>query len=364
MRLTFSAIGRSTLGIFVLLLASHSHAKETKKKKDAAPEVIDLDESESEPEEVILEETPVEESSDEFSFDSEEEADKDGAHAFPSPLEIQFTLGAIGRELHFRDTSRELNLPDNSPPYDNMVGAAFLPQLAGRWYPAAHFTGGALAHLGLGFSYARSFKNTTEYELDGGPANYNHTYQLFTAGLTARIPLDILTLGVDANYGSQSMWVRPENAMVSDNVYPDVSYSHIEGRLRAELRLKGLGLSGYFGYLHVLSLGEIAEPAWYENAKAMGLVYGGQIGYRIHPSWELIGGVDFRQYRLNFNPLDPVSAPHIAGGASDRYLSFRFGVQFNLPGKSAAGSTATEGSDEPAAESESESGSDSFDSFD
>lgn len=367
MKARLDALGRHALVATILLFASNSNAKETKNGK-AAPASNESkkqdDASAEEVEIVVLEESePEGESTDDLGFD--EEADSGDAapnRAASSPLDLQVGLGAIGRDLHFRDTGSEKGIKDFNPPYDNKVDAMFLPQFEGHWYPAAHFTTGALTHIGLGFSYARSVKAVTDYELPSGAASYNQTYQHFTIGLTGRIPIDVLTLGIDANYGAQSLWVRPESETVSDNVFSDVRYSYLEARLRADLQINHMRLSGYFGYLQVLSLGEISEPAWYENAKAMGLVYGGQVGFRVHPSWELVGGLDFRQYRLNFNPLDPVSAPRIAGGASDRYLSFSIGVKFSWPAPALAGSADPDAAQ--AAEAAEGSESDGFDSFD
>ncbi len=329
-----------------------------------AEEVIDLDET-SEPEPVILEEDPSAE--DDFGFDDSSSAassEGDESNVKPSPLDMTLGLGVVSRNLHYVDSGASLAINSDLPVADNTMAAAFLPALSGHWYPMAHSSSGALAHLGLGFAFARGLPQKTEYTLAASPApvdaTYSQTFQAYSLGLRARVPISILTLGVEANYGSQSLWVRAKSENADTQIFPDVNYSYVEGRLDGTLTIKQISIGGYMGFRYALGMGEIRDDDWFENAKAIGLSYGGEFGYSVAPAWTLVAGVDAVSYRLNFNPLDPVTAPRVAGGASDRYLSAWAGVRFtwlNDSGVAASGTT----SEEEESSGESEGGFDSFD---
>ena len=305
-----------------------------------------------------------EEGGDDFGFDDDFGASASGAAAIdagpgPSPLDVLVGVGAVGRDLHFVDTGADLSIDSDAPVRDGTMDATAAAQIAARWYPMAHFSKGALAHIGLSAAYARGLSDKVSYDLDGQSVRYNQTYQSYSVGLRGRIPISMLTLGVEANYGSQALWVRAKDG-ANPFVFPDVNYSYVEGRLDARLQINQVSLTAYGGYLYVLGLGEIADSDWFANAKAMAIHYGAEVGYQFDESWELVGGLDARSYRLNFNPLDAETAPRIAGGASDQYVSFWAGVRFTMPG---AGSKASSASATPAEEAP-DSDMDGFDSFD
>ena len=89
-------------------------------------------------------------------------------------------------------------------------------------------------------------------------------------------------------------------------------------------------LGAHFGLVKPLGVGEISDDDWFENAKALGLHYGAEFGYQLGRSWQIVAGIDAHSYALDFNPVDPATAQRVAGGASDRYLSFYGGLRWYL----------------------------------
>ncbi len=327
-------------------------------------EVVDLDADQEEESDDVLGED------DEMGFDSEdaeEGASSGGSSVELSPLDFTLGVGAISRFLRYSENSA--GLP--AAPNDNTLPAAAFASLSGHWY--------FIDYLGVDFAFARSLSKKTKYADDELKSDeiYKASYQAFSGGLRGRFPISILTLGVEANYGREYVWVRAvddseDGGLEADpQKFPDVNYSYLEGRLDAAVTVNQLSLMGYFGYRKGLTVGEIGDapetnaaglqtdPGWFENAKAMALTYGLEFGYRLSPSWQIVAGIDATSYALNFNTVEPGSN-RIAGGASDFFLSVLGGLRWNLPGS--GGDEAAGGSGETEAESESDgSGFDSFD---
>lgn len=287
-------------------------------------------------------------------------AEEPAAAARPSALDVQLGVGAFSRSLHYTDTAQDIQVEAPFDVYDDTVDVALAGAVAGHWYPLALFMGGPFAHVGITADFARSLSQTTQYTFSGAGVDYSHIYQRFSGGLRGRIPLPWLTLGVEAKYASQSVWVRAESATADPTAFPDVEYGLIEGRVDGEARINRVILAGYAGFNWALSVGELGEEPYFKNAHAYGISFGGHVGYQVHHMLDVLVGADAQQFRLNFNPVQPTD-PRIAGGASDRYVTFWLGLRFVLPGSggSAAGAEAGGG-----AQAEGDGGFDDFDSFD
>lgn len=279
------------------------------------------------------------------------------ATEMPSPLDFRAGIGAFSRHLHYTDTATDLLVDAPNDVHDDVVDVALAGTVAAHWYPLAHFMGGPLAHLGITLGFDRSLKQVTDYDFSGTEEGYGHFYQRYYAGLRGRLPIDWFTLGLEATYGYQSVWVRTQSAAGDPQAFPDVTYGLVEGRLDGEARINRVLLAGYAGFAWALSTGEIGEQPYFEDAKAYAITFGGHVGYQVHAMFDVLAGVDAQSFRLNFNPV-PVDNPRIAGGASDRYMTFWLGLRFVLPGEAGAAKGAAAGGAQPKADM------DDFDSFD
>jgi hypothetical protein len=102
------------------------------------------------------------------------------------------------------------------------------------------------------------------------------------------------------------------------------------------------------------------SPLWFPGATGSGLDAGLMLSWRVIPWLAASGGIDFERYGFNFNNLPDTPPPRvIAGGATDTYLSFWFGVSTNFEflkgGAAASASTTSEPAEEkPAKEEEAE----------
>jgi hypothetical protein len=101
--------------------------------------------------------------------------------------------------------------------------------------------------------------------------------------------------------------------------------------------------------LHQIDL----ETVWFPGATGSGLDYGLEFGWDFLPFLGVVAGFDVVQYGFDFNdmpvgtvsgappqnasPTDPLSAPMIAGGATDQYITGRLGVVLTLGKKTAKG---------------------------
>ncbi|MET0385035.1 MAG: hypothetical protein ABW321_03700 [Polyangiales bacterium] len=203
------------------------------------------------------------------------------------------------------------------------------PNLAfhGHWYPAAHFSAGALAHLGL----------DVRADMLVGVSSKDKTGQEFSTssyglgiGLRARIPLDKLELGVVAGFGQRSFGLSSSSGV--DPEVPDVTHNFLrlggEGRYQL-FRLLAVQLRAAF--LLGLGLGELTDRLnWFPHATGNGVE--GEIGFQLNVTQlvavELAFGL--QRYFMSLNPemtdTAVVEQRRVAGGALDKYFSSRFGV--------------------------------------
>jgi hypothetical protein len=200
--------------------------------------------------------------------------------------------------------------------------------LHAHWYPAAHVTDGALAHLGLDlrgeFLIGVSSKNKDGQEF----SNSSHTFGI---GVRARVPFGKVELGALAGFGQHTFGFAEASGKIDPDV-PDVTYNFVRAGLDARVPFMGeFSLQLAAAYLIGLSQGEIAERAWFPHTSGNG--FEAQIGvlYAISRVIGLELSIALQRYFLSLNPepKDPGvlgSTHRVAGGALDQYLSTQFGV--------------------------------------
>ena len=235
----------------------------------------------------------------------------------PSPLEATLAFGIGTRNYRYSD-----DLFSALRAYK--MGPTPLASLATRWYPAAHFTGGAAAHVGIAASFEQAF--LIESRANG--ESYDTSARQWLLGLHGRLPLDSLELGADIGLGNHSFEVDDDPARP---LVPDVSYQFVRLGIDARYRTSSWLLAGAIGYRHVTDAGAISTDEWFPRLSVAGLDAGAHVGLGVSEGLHLLVGVLYRRYGFSMNP-EP-GDPHVAGGALDSYISGWAGVGGELPGK-------------------------------
>jgi hypothetical protein len=239
----------------------------------------------------------------------------------PSPLDINLGVRFGTRKFGYNDSLPGLR------GYD--LGLSPSLGLRAHWYPAAHFTDGVLANIGLDlrgeFMVGVSSKNSSGQK-------FSTSSHQFGVGLRGRLPLNKLELGLVAGWGQHAFSL--ENADNVDPGVPDVNYNFIRTAVDAHYQfIPWFSMEARFGYLFCLSLGELGEKAWFPHATGNGVEaeIAAQAGSR-----KLAGEVSFsvQRYFMSLNP-DPADSSvvedgRVAGGALDVYLSFRLGLIYRM----------------------------------
>lgn len=279
------------------------------------------------------EDESAEEVEDSGATESEDAESTDQATEGPRPSPLDLTAGMKLSARAFRYTSSLERLYPNQgfpemPEYS--LAASPVAAVRGHWYPGAHLTGGALAHIGVSGMFESGFATTVNY----GAESFKQTQQLWYAGLRGRIPVDKLTFGLEAGYGNQIFKLEDAGDGSPSGIFPNVKYSNVEIGGDVEVKWDSFYLGGEAAYILVLSEGELGSDAWFPEASGYGLAMGGHVGWEVHPMFDLLAGVAMRAYGFNFNPVS-LTAPddRVAGGATDRYMSAYFAVRFKLPGQ-------------------------------
>lgn len=244
-----------------------------------------------------------------------EKLQKDRSH---SPLEIAAGVKFFTRKLTYND-----DLFGALRPYDLSGAPSIDAQL--RWYPAAHFTSGFAAHLGLygTFNYALALKT-----VDAMDREFPTSQLSFGGGLRGRIPFGANEVGLFAGYGQHSFKLDGTEGP-SGIDFPSVSYGYL--RFGGDGRLSPFdGFHARFGFAwrQMLAAGEIAEADWFPRATMGGLDAHLGVGYEVVSGLEIQLGAELIRYFYTMNP-EP-GDPRIAGGAVDQFLSATLGAAFYL----------------------------------
>ena len=275
---------------------------------------------------------------------AEEPEDEDSGR--PSPLDASLGVGIYGRAFRYTDTVAQLGKPGAEPLVDYNLDAAPMPFVNLHWYPAAHFTGGWLAHIGINGGYGQGIATSVAYNDGATDYTYSQSHNLYYAGLRGRIPVGFATFGLNANYSGHSFSLKNKESGAADGsfpdaVFPNVSYSMIEMGADAEVRIGRVILGAHGSDLLVLDSGDIGSAAWFPNNSTAGVHFGGHVGFEISSMFDILAGVDIRAYGMNFNPIPAgTDDSRVAGGATDRYLTAFGALRFRLPGSEPADAPA------------------------
>ena len=260
-----------------------------------------------------------------------------------SPVEPQLLKADAGlrlwsRSFRYSDTAAQLFPREKyGQPSDYTVPVAPALRLGLEAFPGLLLGDSWLSYIGLYTQLNLGFATSTPITTEQGTVSARNEYFNLLAGLKGRIPLGPLQLEPSFGWGTDSSALQGLEGQSSP--IAAVSYSFLRPGLSATGRLAKLSLEARAAYRIGLKVGEIGEdfpganfpPPTFTNASYLGFDLGATVGYELHENWDVQFGIDVTQYGLDFNPVDPdLQADLVAGGATDRYLSFWFGLSFHL----------------------------------
>ncbi len=193
-------------------------------------------------------------------------------------------------------------------------------------FPAAFFTKGVPAHIGLslGFSYMLGVSSVAS---DG--SRYSTSALRFRAALMGRIPFGPLELRPHFGWSLQNFNIANGAAGAAKPNIPNVSYSNLRAGLGVKVNLIGpLAVNFGFAYQAPLSVGEISSTRYFPRLKAGGLDANGGISLSFFKRVELRLGVEYIRYWYSMNP-EP-GDQSVAGGALDDSFGGGFILAFTL----------------------------------
>ncbi len=243
---------------------------------------------------------------------------------FPVALDIGIYGKVFHRELSYND-----DLYGLLRGYTLQLGPAI--ELAGRWYPGAHFTDGFGAHIGIELSYERAFG------IDSVPADpdddrvFPTRSQEWLVGLRGRFPYERHFFSLGLGYGSHLFVIEPSGPAVAGRgnlpEIPRTEYDFL--RIHAEAMLAvagGFHVTVGGGYRAVFSSGGIEDEVWFPDASVGGVEADIVLGYQLDNGLVIRLGFDWRRYFYSMNV--ELTSPWIAGGALDQYLGGSLGIAY------------------------------------
>lgn len=314
----FNALARSCCAVLLTLLAaSPAFAQKHKPKKaphSAPPATKAAPENETPPEVETASPPAPEESS----------SDQDRDRATPTrvkatPVSSRLLEASLAFDWFTRHLKYAGDTQNTLPPYDAggapaaSLSAAVFPLRTGEW------------SVGASGSFAYGFINS---KANGG--SYTTRANQYSIGARGRYhfgPIGYVGLGFD--YGGQNYSIDLPPPTATNAGVPDVAYRYlrpsVEGRIEV---IKSLSVLGRFGYLIVLSAGEIISNTYFIDSRSSvsGIDLGLTVAYEVYPHFEIRPGFDYRHYAFSFQPLP--TDPRIASTASDTYLAFSLGVGY------------------------------------
>jgi hypothetical protein len=285
-----------------------------------------------EPEESTSDELSEDESTDELEEETtrgdreneeEEVAEREsgkGEARTQNPLELSAGIRLMTRSYEYNDALVDLaqHTLDPTPAL----------RLEARWYPAAHFTSGVIANLGLDL-YAQMMWPVTATSAVG---EFDTSSTAFGISARFRVPLGKHELGILAGYSIFGFYF--EDAENSPAQVPSVTYGSI--RLGADARFQltdsiSVGLQA--AYLMVQGFGELGTAAWWPDVSGNGLEVEVRGGYAISKPLELTLSLGLTRYAMSLNPSadNPamtLAAMRAVGGLTDQYLHGALGIRW------------------------------------
>ncbi len=278
----------------------------------------------------------------------------DDSAARPSPLYARLGARLYARSFRYTDPLHEV-LPGQDFPQMLTYNLAAAPMVFGRvdWYPLAHFQGGFPAHVGISGGYELGIATDVEFRRQ----KLRQSHSVMFVGPKFRIPVATHEIGVFGHFGKHAFSIDGDAAANEGrDVFPDVNYRFLDVGADVRFLFDDIRLGAHAKYRMLLGYGDIAAAGWFPNTSGGAVNVGGEVGWKLTETLELLVGVDLLQYGLNFSPAADAQRDRVAGGATDRYISAWGALGFTWPGD---GSTSVSVSTSDASEDK-----DDFDDFD
>ncbi|HYQ14720.1 MAG TPA: hypothetical protein VEQ58_03155 [Polyangiaceae bacterium] len=285
--------------------------------------------------------------------DKEEDSSSDEPGPALSPLDITVGLRGLHRTFEFHDTIAEARPGDGFGKflkYKLPLGPVVFADLS--WYPAAHFSKGQAARIGLIGGYEKGVAISTEYKPDGSAKKTLTTdEQAFYLGARYRLPLGPHELGAAFSFGQHTFALGGDE---QSPLVPDVKYTYVKLGLDGTVRIGPVAIGARVGKRFVLSTGSL-EDVWFPGSvKTSSLEAGATFGYRLTGALEAVVGFDWLRYAFDFNPVRKRAGfeSAVAGGAQDQYLSGFLGLRLHWPVDNEASAAAATPAAKPDADEE------------
>lgn len=249
------------------------------------------------------------------------------ARAEPAAFEARVGVRALHRSFDYDDPLADHDASAQRPFSSEMpLGPA--PFFDVGFYPLRWAGISGALDAGVIGGYERLVATQTNV-LDRSLDTHAQQYHL---GLRARLALGEHELGLSAAFGQQRFYTE---SLVIDGkqgtLVPNVEYSFVRVAVDARLHFGPVGLGASLGTRFVTDTGPL-QADWFPNVGSRVLDLGAFVSYRVWSAGDVLIGVDYTRYSLDFNPVS-ASSPVIAGGAVDQYLSGYLGldVHFDAP---------------------------------
>lgn len=210
--------------------------------------------------------------------------------------------------------------------YKLPLGPAVMAEV--ELYPAAFFTSGIAANIGLmgEFAYAFAINSRT-----ADNSQFGTSAMAFKVLATYRIPISILTLQPIVGFSRQTYSISNGTTMTGSTIprpnIPTALYNALEAGALFKLQVFGpLAIQVYGAYLALLSTGELAKL--FPRSSGNGLDAGGALTVDLFDRLEIKLGASYTRYGFAMNPQ--VGDTYVAGGALDWFFAANALVSFKL----------------------------------
>jgi hypothetical protein len=267
-----------------------------------------------------------------------EEEDRGPAPPRPYPLTIGGYFRAFNRNLSYDDVPaqstgglRDYNMP---------LGSAL--ELAATWYPAAHFTGGFAANLGLDVAFSQALGMESHdcrpardaqgnCTAPAAVADFPTSSRWYSVGARFRIPVGTTEPYAQLAYGGHSFSTSVPTGAEPEFEMPDVSYSFLRLGGGVRLPVGPLIVEPRLAYLFLLGLGDFEAADWFPGASGGALEAMLRVGFPLSETFEVQASLNYLAYGLSMTVEPGGNINRAAGSASDQYLSGSLGIEYRIP---------------------------------
>ncbi|MBX3273674.1 MAG: hypothetical protein KF729_25645 [Sandaracinaceae bacterium] len=236
-----------------------------------------------------------------------------------SPLRVRALLRAFHRGLTFSGVER-------GPITDYILPVGPAAGFGVEYYPGAHVTNSALAHLGVHVDFRHSFAVESQ-----GPNDiaYPTTARAWLAGLRLRLPFGGGTeLGLELAGGQETFRVErgglDQEAPVG---VPFTDYSFLRAGVSFRIHAGDYALGGRVAYLPSFDLGPLGTELG--GGLGHGVEAGFVVAIPLGLGFSFLAEAEARVFVLQLEPTS--SARSAARGAIDRYVGVNAGVEWDFP---------------------------------